>query len=46
MLDFFVHREDNLVLDNMVSLLMALEQARSMEAVVVPDVDLRGDLHL
>ena len=51
-LDFFAHREDDLVPDNLMSLLIALEQARSMEALVpllramteVSEGDLRRNL--
>ena len=51
-LDFFAHREDDLVPGNLVSLLMALEHARSMDALApllramaeVPEEDLRRDL--
>ena len=51
-LDFFAHREDDLVPGNLVSLLMALEQARSMDALApllramaeVPEEGLRRDL--
>ena len=51
-LDFFAHREDDLVPGNLMSLLLALEHARSMEALVpllramaeVPEGDLRRDL--
>ena len=51
-LDFFAHREDDLVAGNVMSLLIALEQARSMEALApllramaeVPEEGLRRDL--
>ena len=51
-LDFFAHREDDLVPGNLMSLLIALEHARSMEALApllramaeVPEGDLRRDL--
>ena len=51
-LDFFAHREDDLVAGNVMSLLIALEQARSMDALApllramaaVPEEGLRRDL--
>ena len=51
-LDFFARREDDLVAGNVLSLLIALEQARSMEALApllrataeVPEEGLRRDL--
>ena len=51
-LDFFAHRDDDLVVGNLLSLLIALEQARSKEALApllramaaVPEEGLRRDL--